>query len=148
MRSRKRHDVGRLVAESETSSVSPLVDADDEPFEPSSETGLTEPDYPPPAPRKTGKNGCSPPRQADSKQPSASKPSKGFEVSAMELVHRTRYEAPADDTDKDLSKVPEDYGKSKNTKKLNIRLQDRWALSVSAPLRFRAVKRHCGGLSD
>ncbi|KAL2014883.1 hypothetical protein VTN00DRAFT_2408 [Thermoascus crustaceus] len=45
---------------------------------------------------------------------------KSSKVSAVELVHRARYEDPADDTDKDLLKVPEDYGKSKNTKKQNV----------------------------
>jgi hypothetical protein len=43
----------------------------------------------------------------------------------MELAHRGRYGDLADDTDEDLSRVPEDYGKSKNTKKLKTRLQDR-----------------------
>jgi hypothetical protein len=42
----------------------------------------------------------------------------------------TNYEDPADDTDEDLSKVPEDYGQSRNTKKLKTRLQDRWVRSV------------------
>jgi hypothetical protein len=49
----------------------------------------------------------------------------------VELIHRGRYEDPADDTDEDLSKVPEDYGRSNNTWKLNLRLKDRWARSVS-----------------
>jgi hypothetical protein len=53
------------------------------------------------------------------------------DVSAVELVHRGRYEDPADDTDEDLSKVPEDYGRLNNTRKLNLWLKDRWAQSVS-----------------
>jgi hypothetical protein len=36
----------------------------------------------------------------------------------MELVHQAHYKNPADDTDKDLSKVPEDYGKADDIKKL------------------------------
>ena len=43
--------------------------------------------------------------------------------SSIEIVH---YDDPADDTDEDLSMVPEDYGKSRNTKKLKFRLTDRW----------------------
>ena len=57
----------------------------------------------------------------------APEPSKDSSTSNVELAHKTRYQDPADDTDEDLSKVPEDYGKSKNTKKLNLRLKERWA---------------------
>jgi hypothetical protein len=46
------------------------------------------------------------------------KPGKGLKVSTIELIYGTHYEDPADNMDEDLSKVPEDYGKSKNTKKL------------------------------
>lgn len=49
----------------------------------------------------------------------------------MDLVHQSRYEDPADDTDEDLSKVPEDYGRSTHTKKLKFRLKDRWARLVT-----------------
>jgi hypothetical protein len=41
------------------------------------------------------------------------------------------YEDSADDTDEDLCKLQEDYGRSNNTRKLNLRLKDRWARSVS-----------------
>lgn len=44
----------------------------------------------------------------------------------VELAHQALYEDPVDDTDEDLSKVPEDYGRSKNTKKLNLQLKERW----------------------
>jgi hypothetical protein len=84
---------------------------------------LTEPDYPSPT-QNTGKNSHLPCCQAGSTQPLTQKPGKGLKVSTIELIHGTRYKDPADDTDKDLSKVPEDYGKSKNTKKLKTRLQD------------------------
>jgi hypothetical protein len=57
----------------------------------------------------------------------ASETENATDASAVELVHRGRYEDPADDTDEDLSKVPEDYGRSNNTRKLNLRLKDRWA---------------------
>lgn len=46
-------------------------------------------------------------------------------MSAIDLVRQTRYEDPADNTDEDLSKVPEDYGRSKHTKNLRFRLKDR-----------------------
>lgn len=41
-------------------------------------------------------------------------------------TRRGLYKDPADDTDEDLSDVPEDYGQSDNTKKLRFRLVDRW----------------------
>ena len=49
----------------------------------------------------------------------------------MDLVRQGRYEDPADDTDEDLSKVPEDYGRSRHTKMLNFRLKERWARLVT-----------------
>ena len=55
------------------------------------------------------------------------------------VVQRACYEDPADDTDEDLSKVPEDYGRSKNTKKPNLRLKERWARSVTTPAKFGPV---------
>lgn len=45
----------------------------------------------------------------------------------MELLHRTHYKDPADDTDEDLSKVLEDYSKLGGTKKLQLCLTDFWA---------------------
>jgi hypothetical protein len=53
------------------------------------------------------------------------------DVLAVELVHWGYYEDPADDTDEDLSKVLEDYGRLNNTWKLNLQLKDQWAQSVS-----------------
>jgi hypothetical protein len=58
------------------------------------------------------------------------------DASAVELVHWGCYEDPADDTDEDLSKVLEDYGRSDNTQKLNLRLKDRWARLVSVSTSF------------
>jgi hypothetical protein len=127
MPGRRKH-----VALSETSRSSPSTDSDDKPFELDSGTDLTELDCPPP-PQNAGKNSRLPRCQAGSRQPWTQKPGKGLKVSTMELVHGTRYKDPADDTDEDLSKVPEDYGKSKNNKKLKTRLQDCWARSVYTP---------------
>jgi hypothetical protein len=41
-------------------------------------------------------------------------------MSTVELIHQGRYKDPADNTDEDLSKVLEDYGRSDNTWKLNL----------------------------
>jgi hypothetical protein len=50
---------------------------------------------------------------------------------ATKQVHQTPFADPANDIDEDLSKVPEDYGKPENTKKLRLWLKDHWAWSVT-----------------
>lgn len=98
---------------SETTSVS--GDTDNNPtFEPDSDTDLTEPESRP-GPRPVKR------RKADTRGEKANRDKPG---SSVELLHRTHYEDPTDDTDEDLSKVPEDYGKSKGTKKPKLRLTD------------------------
>ena len=93
---------------------------DDRLFEPnSSEMDVTKPECPPPMAWKIDQR----------------KPSPSIEIQQLsqanilnvELVHQACYQDPADDMDKDLSKVPEDNGRSNNTKKLNLRLKERWA---------------------
>jgi hypothetical protein len=116
MPSRRKH-----VALSETSSLSPSIDSDDKPFKLNSGMDLMKPDYPFP-PQNIGKNSHLPRCQVGSRQPLTQKPGKGLEVSTMELVYGTRYKDLANNMDEDLSKVPEDYGKSKNTKKLKTQL--------------------------
>lgn len=59
-----------------------------------------------------------------------------MDVLAVELIYQGCYEDPADDTDKDLSKVPEDYSRSNNTQKLSLQLKDCWAQSVSMSTSF------------
>ncbi|KAB8067670.1 hypothetical protein BDV29DRAFT_163138 [Aspergillus leporis] len=105
MRRRREASASSRTATTESSTTSPGITDDDRSFEPNSETDLTEPEY----------------------LPSASETENVTDASAVELIHRGRYEDPADDTDEDLSKVPEDYGRSNNTWKLNLRLKDRWA---------------------
>ena len=93
---------------------------DDRPFEPnSSEMDVTKPECPPPMAWKIDQR----------------KPSPSIEIQQLsqanilnvELVHQACYQDPADDMDKDLSKVPEDNGWSNNTKKLNLQLKECWA---------------------
>lgn len=50
------------------------------------------------------------------------------------MSHHAPHEDPADDTDEDISKVPGDYGWSGNTKKLYLRLKERWARLVITSL--------------
>jgi hypothetical protein len=48
----------------------------------------------------------------------------GMSTVATKQVHQTPFIDLANDTDEDLSKVPEDYGKPENTKKLRLWLKD------------------------
>ncbi|KAH1515597.1 hypothetical protein KXX29_009720 [Aspergillus fumigatus] len=132
MRRPRQNCASSRTATTESSTPSPGITDDDRSFEPSSETDLTEPEYLPPpsqkAPKRKRRRGpASAQLRADSGEFKASETENITDTSAVELVHRGRYEDPADDTDEDLSKVPEDYGRSNNTRKLNLRLKDRWA---------------------
>ncbi|KAF7184219.1 hypothetical protein CNMCM7691_004844 [Aspergillus felis] len=119
-------------ATTESSTPSPgVTDDDDRSFEPNFETDLTEPERPSsPVPkakrRKTGRDRASKRVRAEFEECKPSETENITDVSAAELIHRGRYD-PADDTDEDLSKVPEDYGKSDKTGKNNLRLKNRWA---------------------
>jgi hypothetical protein len=121
------------------STASPGITDDDRSLESSLETDLTEPKYLPPpsqkAPRrKTQRGPALGHLRADIKEFKALKSSKTESItdaSAVELAHWGYYKDPADNTDEDLSKVPEDYGRSNNTQKLNLQLKDCWAQSVS-----------------
>ena len=120
MRRRRQFNVSNHKITSGSSCTSPSSTDNDRLFEPgSSETDLTAPECPPPAARKITRRKPSP--STEIQQPSQAN------TSNVELVHQARYQDPADDTDEDLSKVPEDYGRSNNTKKLNLRLKERWA---------------------
>ncbi|PKX99523.1 uncharacterized protein P174DRAFT_509439 [Aspergillus novofumigatus IBT 16806] len=119
-------------ATTKSSTMSPGISDDDRSFEPNSETDLTEPEYLPSLTqkakqRKIRRVPASSHLQADSAEIRASETENVTNTSAVELVHRGCYKDPADDIDEDLSKVPEDYGRSDNTWKLNLRLKDRWA---------------------
>ncbi|KAI1829031.1 hypothetical protein DTO027I6_10258 [Penicillium roqueforti] len=104
---------------SESSCTSPIDTDNDRPFEPdSSETDLTEPERSPPAGRTIARKKPSP------KTGTKSLPT---DLSNVERVHQARYQVPDDDTDEDLAQVPEDYGRSNKTKKLKLRLKERWA---------------------
>jgi hypothetical protein len=48
----------------------------------------------------------------------------GISTVATKQVYQTPFADPANDMDEDLSKVPEDYGKPENTKKLRLWLKD------------------------
>lgn len=131
----RRQSNTRYRITNETSSVSPTDTDDDKPFDPSSETDLTEPECRSRF-RKTLRSGRSTNTdlqhvRAGSQKCAVPEPSKDRNVSAMDLVHQARYEDPADNTDEDLSKVPEDYGRSKHTKNLRFRLENRWARLVT-----------------
>ena len=132
MRRRGQYNISNRNITNGPSCTSPTETDDDRPFRPGSETDLTEPEFPPPAVRKTtrrksGPNTVIQRSQVNTREQRAPEPSKDSSTSNVELARKTRYQDPADDTDEDLSKVPEDYGKSKNTKKLNLRLKERWA---------------------
>lgn len=116
-------------ATTESSTTSPGISDDDRSFEPNSETDLTEPEYlPQKAKQRKIQQGLSSRHlQAGLGEIRASETDNATDASAVELIHQGRYEDPADDTDEDLSKVPEDYGRSNNTRKLSLRLKDRWA---------------------
>jgi hypothetical protein len=130
MRRRRVASASSRTATTESSTTSPGISDDDRSFEPNSETDLTEPEYlPQKAKRRKIRQDLSSRShlQTDLGKIRASETENATDASAVELVHRGRYEDPADDTDEDLSKVPEDYGRSNNTRKLNLRLKDRWA---------------------
>ena len=106
------------------SSCTSSADTDDaRPLDSSSETDFTELECSFPAVQKGTQRKSGP--STEIHQPSQAN------TSNVELIHQARYQDPADDTDEDLSKVPEDYGRSKNTKKLNLRLKERWARYVT-----------------
>lgn len=125
----------------ETSSASSADSDNDKPSDPVSETDLTEPECPSPRVRelRRKKRDTNPDVQHIRADPWEPEPSKTPNVSAMDLAHQSRYEDPADDTDEDLSKVPEDYGRSRHTKILNFRLKERWARLVTLLVGLRAV---------
>ncbi|KAJ5749419.1 hypothetical protein N7533_006447 [Penicillium manginii] len=104
---------------SESSCNSPIDTDNDRPFEPdSSETDLTEPECSSPADRTIARKKPS---------PNTGTRSSLADLSNMERAHQARYQVPDDDTDEDLAQVPEDYGRSNKTKRLKLRLKERWA---------------------
>lgn len=104
---------------SESSSTSPIDTDNNRPFEPdSSETDLTEPERSPIAGRTIARKKLN---------PKTGRKSLLTDLSNVERVHQARYQVPDDDTDEDLAQVPEDYGRSNKTKKLKLRLKERWA---------------------
>ena len=130
MRRRGQYNISSRNITSGSSCTSPTDTDGDRPFEPGSETELTEPECPRPTAQKVARRKPNPNTviqrlQADKREQRA--PEQDTNTGNVELAHQARYQDPADDTDEDLSKVPEDYGKSKNTKKLNLRLKERWA---------------------
>ncbi|KAB8213417.1 C2H2 finger domain protein [Aspergillus novoparasiticus] len=132
MRRRRETSASSRTAITESSTTSPGITDDDRSVEPNSETDLTEPEYlPSPSQKvqkkKTRRGPTLGRERADFAEFKVSETENIIDVSAVEVVHQGRYEDPADDTDEDLSKVPEDYGKSNNTRKLNLRLEERWA---------------------
>lgn len=143
MRRRSSARGNRPPATSETTS-STGPDTDDDPaYDPNSDTDLTQPDRPSPGPRKACAKGNkgreTPTRERRTQSPVAESvashtegPHKDTSLSVVELQHRAHYEVPADDTDEELSKIPEDYGKGDGTKKLNLRLKERWIWFVVA----------------
>ncbi|THC87454.1 hypothetical protein EYZ11_013100 [Aspergillus tanneri] len=127
---RRKFRVASRMTASETSSTS--ADNNDISYDARTDTDITEPDCPSPGNRmakrrKTSSKANLRRLEAGCRESPAPESTKDISVSAVQLLHRARYEDPADDTDEDLSKVPEDYGKSKETKKLKIRLTERWA---------------------
>ncbi|GMG51602.1 unnamed protein product [Aspergillus oryzae var. brunneus] len=138
MRRRRETSASSRTAITESSTTSPGITDDDRSVEPNSETDLTEPEYlPPPSQKvqkkKTRRGPTLGRERADFAEFKVSETENIIDVSAVEVVHQGRYEDPADDTDEDLSKVPEDYGKSNNTRKLDLRLEERWARSWEDP---------------
>ena len=130
MRRRGQYNISNRNITSGSSCTPPTDTDDDRQFEPSSETEFTEPECPRPAARKITRRKPNPNTVIQRSQENTRErrtPEQDTNTANVELAHQTRYQDPADDTDEDLSKVPEDYGKSKNTKKLNIRLKERWA---------------------
>ena len=115
---------------SRSSCTSPTDTDGDRPFEPGSETELTEPECPRSAAQKIARRKPNPNtviQRSEANTRERRAPEQDTSTANVEVAHQARYQDPADDTDEDLSKVPEDYGKSKNTKKLNLRLKECWA---------------------
>ena len=130
MRRQGQYNISNRNTTSGSSCTSPTDTDGDRPFEPDFETELTEPECPHPADqkvawRKPNQNTVIQRSQANTRERRALE--QDTNTANVELAHQARYQDPADDTDEDLSNVPEDYGKSKNTKKLNLRLKGRWA---------------------
>ncbi|PLB47853.1 hypothetical protein P170DRAFT_437579 [Aspergillus steynii IBT 23096] len=119
MHRRRRPNVSNHRITSNSSCTSPIDTDSNRPFEPdSSETDLTEPECSPPAGRYITRKKSSP--------STGTKPSQ-LDTSNVERVHHALYQLPDNNTDKDLAQVPEDYGRSNNTKKLKLQLKERWA---------------------
>ena len=115
---------------SRSSCTSPTDTDGDRPFEPSSEIELTKLECPRPAAQKIAQRKPNPNTVIQRLQANTCKwraPEQDTNTANVEVAHQACYQDPADDTDEDLSKVLEDYGKSKNTKKLNLRLKECWA---------------------
>lgn len=141
MRRLRQNCASSRTATTESSTPSPGITDNDRSFEPSSETNLTEPEYLPPpsqkAPKRKRRRGPALAQLwADSGEFKASETENIMDISAVELVYWGCYKDPANDTDEDLSKVPEDYGRLNNTQKLNLQLKDRWAQLVSMSTSF------------
>ncbi|PTU18379.1 hypothetical protein P175DRAFT_0560274 [Aspergillus ochraceoroseus IBT 24754] len=125
--SRQKFRSASQISTSETSSTSAVTD-DDSPYASATDTELTDLERASSRYRKAkrGKTSINASVQAgptNCPPPSA----KDVCVLTVEQLHRARYEDPADDTDEDLANVPEDYGKSSNTKIQKLRLKNRWA---------------------
>ena len=119
MRYRRRLSAGHHQITSEPPSASPIETDNDGIFEPdSSETDLTEPERASPARQKITSKKSSPSLKVKSLHAAPSD---------VERVRPARYQVPDDDTDEDLAQIPEDYGRSNQTKKLKLRLKQRWA---------------------
>lgn len=115
---RRRPNASNHGITSESSCTSPVDTDNDRPFKPdSSDTDLTEPECSAPAGREIARKKLSPNTGTKSLQTL---------LSNVERVHQARYQVP-DDTDEDLAQVPEDYGRYDKTKKLKLRLKERWA---------------------
>ncbi|OXN26563.1 hypothetical protein CDV57_08400 [Aspergillus fumigatus] len=129
MRRRREASASSRTATTESSTTSPGISDDDRSFEPNSETDLMELKYlPQKAKRRKIRQGLSLRHlQAGLGEIRALETDNAMDVLAVELIYQGCYEDPADDTDKDLSKVPEDYSRSNNTQKLSLQLKDCWA---------------------
>ncbi|KAE8148498.1 hypothetical protein BDV25DRAFT_168391 [Aspergillus avenaceus] len=126
MSCRKQTDNAISTISREASSVS--ADASyDTPCSPSSGTDLTEPEYHSPVAGKCQKRSSIPKNNHKSQQ--AGSPE-------------------SDDTDEELEKVPEDYGKSLNTKSLILRLKGRWARFCRAKATEPAADPKWGDTED
>ncbi|PYH87955.1 hypothetical protein BO71DRAFT_436221 [Aspergillus ellipticus CBS 707.79] len=79
--------------------------------------------------RVTSESSCTSPIDTDNDRP-FEPDSSGTDLTepeyspGVERIYRARYQVPDDDTDEDLAQVPEDYGRSNDTKKLKHRLKE------------------------